>query len=370
MANLLGTIVAGAQALDYALQFCDVIEKVVNAAGNKKRYQQTSQQLIGILQQIRASPHLQTPEILNCTKDLMSTVDDVYSTLSRRRRNRLVASIAFVIKQKNYDDIFTHLEHQKATLALHISHRNTNTLGDLTITSNDIWAKVQSFQQKSLLDARIEAEPPVSLSSTSSERLNVETSNRHQRNDTDEFESLDSNSQSFSHLNDHNNENIHSYRTQLCLTRQGRDSSPGLGTAAMRQQKSLKRSILSLGGEREQDKVGMSMTQNDGGEETQQAYALAPSNVAVISDFEGNIQTADTYQIVGMQMGPNTCMTDADLIRVTSSLRAHGNKHTGKGMQVIGQRVCAGAEPRRFAGRYCDNIHEGVGEQIIGFSFE
>ncbi|KAI3323767.1 hypothetical protein HD806DRAFT_495554 [Xylariaceae sp. AK1471] len=371
MADLLGVVVAGVQAFDYALQLCETIDRILNATGSRKRYQQTSQQLIGILQLIRASPHLQTPEILSCTKDLICAVDDVYSTLCRRRRSRFVASIVFVIKQKSYDDIFNYLEHQKATLALHISRLNADTLGELTATSNDIWIKIQSFYEKSLLDARIEAASPLFPSSTPWAPIPVATSDHQQEKFTDDLRSLDADIQASSQTNGHSSAVYkHFLKRYFSLARKEGSSSPNRGAEDVKEQMSVQMSDFSLGEEGEKEKVKVPVTRYIGGRETQQAHALDPSNTTTASDLEGNIQMADTFQIVGMEIGPNAGITDADLIRVTSGLSAHSNIHAGKGTQVIGQRVCAGARPRVFTGRYCNNIHRGEGDQVIGFSFE
>ncbi|KAI0914250.1 hypothetical protein F4823DRAFT_573752, partial [Ustulina deusta] len=87
-----------------------------------------------------------------------------------------------------------------------------------------------------------------------------------------------------------------------------------------------------------------------------------------MTPLQGNTQESDTFQVVGMEIGPNTSITDTDLTGVTSDLNTSNNIYTGKGTQVIGQRVHDGAEPRRFNGHYSNNIHRGAGDQVIGFS--
>ncbi len=224
MAEPLGADIAGAEAIRNAFQLCKTMDEALHAAGDQESYQQTSQELINILHLIKSSPHLQTPEIISCTNDLIGTANRICSTLRQRKRNRFIASIASAIKHQSYKDLFACLERQKAALARCIS--------------------------------RLEAHPP------------------------------------------------------------------------------------------------------------------GPSSIATMTPLQGNTQESDTFQVVGMEIRPNTSITDTDLTGVTSDLNTCNNIYTGKGTQVIGQRVHDGAERQRFNGHYSNNIHRGVGDQVIGFSLE
>ncbi|KAI0427086.1 hypothetical protein F5Y09DRAFT_345044 [Xylaria sp. FL1042] len=344
MAELLGVIIAGAQAFDYALQLCKTIDKALNAAGNLERYQKTSRELISMLQLIQANPHLQAPEIISCTNDLIATANNICSVLRQRKRNRFITSITFAVKQKNYDDIFAYFERQKATLGLYISQLNTNALGKLTATSNDILTTVQSFYEKPLL----------SPSTASWEQKFADRSDYHEEK----------------HIHDPRSSNTDVHATKRLPSLMHNDLSAGLGVNDLEKQTPWQSSEILPVDKKKGKRVKIQKTRSFGGHKIHRSHLFNSSNKTAISHFQGNIQKSNTFQIVGMEIGPNTSITDAELVRVTSGLSAHDNIHTGNGTQVIGQRVCAGAKPRIFNGQYCNNVHRGVGDQIIGFAFE
>ncbi|KAI1305690.1 hypothetical protein F5Y03DRAFT_394876 [Xylaria venustula] len=341
MAELLGVVIAGAQAVDYALQLCKVIDKALHSAGCHERYQKTSRELTSILQLIQSSPHLQAPEIISCTNDLIGTANSICSALRQRTKNRFIASIAFAVKQKSYDDAFAHLEHQKTTLGLCISQLNANALGELTATSNDILTTVQSFYEQSI--------PYPSL--TPYEQIPATD-----KSEDHEEKSIDNPISS--------GPDVHIAKKLLSLKHNDDSWSPQPGASGPKGSDTLPRNEKRVG------RVKASMTRNIGVHRKHQAHSFDPSDDNAMRQLQGNIQRSDTFQIVGMEIGPNTSITDADLVRVTTGLSAHSNIHTGNGTQVIGQRVCAGAKPRIFSGEYCNNIHRGTGDQIIGFAFE
>ncbi|KAI0805799.1 hypothetical protein GGR55DRAFT_690191 [Xylaria sp. FL0064] len=335
MAEVLGVVIAGAQAIDYALQLCQTIDKALNAADSQERYQKTSRELISMLQLIQSNPHLQAPEIISCTNDLIGTANSICSALRQRKKNRFITSITFAVKQRNYDDVFIYLERQKATLGLYISHLNASALGRLTVTSNDILTTVQSFYEKSL----------PCPSSASSERTFTETTDCHEK-----------------HVDDPRSSNIdvHSAKRLPSLLHNNEE---------LEKQKPAHLSENLHVDEKRQGRLKALKTRCFGSQKPHQNRPFS-SNKTAMSHLQGNIQKSDTFQIVGVEIGPSTSITDADLIRATSGLIAHDNIHTGNGTQVIGQRVCAGAQPRIFTGVYCNNEHRGDGDQIIGFSFE
>ncbi|KAI0414121.1 hypothetical protein F5X98DRAFT_349857 [Xylaria grammica] len=121
------TVTVEGQYIGYALQLCETINNTLTAAGSHQRYQQTSRELVNSLQLIRNNSYLQTPETTSCIRELISTADNICSALSQRKGNRLMLSIAFIIKRKSLRNLFANLERQKAALLLHISQLNENT---------------------------------------------------------------------------------------------------------------------------------------------------------------------------------------------------------------------------------------------------
>ncbi|KAI0536548.1 hypothetical protein GGR58DRAFT_382397 [Xylaria digitata] len=360
MAEVLGAVIAGAQALDYALQLCETIEKTLNATSNQKRYHQTSQELIGILQLIRSNPHLHTPEIISCTQELIGIADKLCSTLCQRRRNCFMASIAFAIKQKKYDDIFTCLEQRKATLALCISQLNANTLGKLSNTSDRILFKVSSFYEKST----------PSPSSTYCSQIS-DTSDYQQEKYIDDPGPFDTNIHTSPQANEHSGTRDRTLQEKYLPSARQEDCPPSIpGLEGPKEHILYEASDSSPGEEGRERQAKLPRTQHAGRPNTKQTRSPDYLTSAPKIKFEGNIQRGDSFQIVGIEIGPNSRVTDAELMALTSGITARNNVHVGKGTQVIGQRVHPGAKPRTFSGLYCSNTHRGAGGQIIGFSFE
>ncbi|KAI1363842.1 hypothetical protein F5Y08DRAFT_231893 [Xylaria arbuscula] len=156
MAEVLGTVVAGAQVVDYSLQIYDTINSIVNAARKSERYREIGEQLKEIIQKIRDSPHLQTPIILRCTDQLIATINDTHRGLCKHRRNQFLSSISFVMKQKKYDKLFDDIEQQKSTLALYISQLNTEKLGEISPTIDKIWIQLQRDSEQHETDSIID----------------------------------------------------------------------------------------------------------------------------------------------------------------------------------------------------------------------
>lgn len=164
MADVFSAVVAGAQAADYSIQFCEALRKSLKANENKKRYQKSNQDLVQVLKQISKSP-LQAPDVTNYTQGLIERVQEINIPAQPKRRDRLMATISFFFKQKQYEEDAAYLEQQKATLGLHISNSNTHILGELSTILNNIAAE-QKFPQKTSFATIPDSQSGSTLSST------------------------------------------------------------------------------------------------------------------------------------------------------------------------------------------------------------
>ncbi|KAJ8126015.1 hypothetical protein O1611_g7623 [Lasiodiplodia mahajangana] len=378
MAEAFGTFVAGAQVVDYTLRVCEAINSIAQAAGNKKRYQKTGQQLKDIIEQVRESPHLQTPTILDCTDRLISTINDTHQQLCRQRRNQFIASVSFVMRQKKYDSIFSDLERQKTTLALHISQLNNDRLGEITPTLHKIWTKLQCIPEQQVADeevhqreqapilsiqechstnARPSVTKPVVKCLSEQEQENTQTAICHHSLDYHKKSSLIS-----------RRNTPHQITASPCSTSSEggakRDSAVCLTDDNPMRGKTHPEDFTKLPPPRFQGSCA---------DAAQKADAPHPPKPSPVAEFKANVHRGGGSQTIGVHLGPNanlTRVTDADMLKVTSNFLAHANIFAGDGTQVIGQRVQSGATPRQFSGNYYNNYHKGSGNQVIGVSIE
>lgn len=149
MADIFSTVVAGAQALDYSLQFSEVLRRCIQANGNKKRYQQSNQELIQILEKISKSP-LQEDDITKHSQHLIDKVQEIDIPSQAKRRDRFIATMSFAFKQKQHEEDSVFLEQQKTNLGLHISNSNTHILREISDILNKVINEQYIPQQTSL----------------------------------------------------------------------------------------------------------------------------------------------------------------------------------------------------------------------------
>ncbi|KAI1734357.1 hypothetical protein F4680DRAFT_343815 [Xylaria scruposa] len=371
MAEILGTIVAGAQVVDYSLQIYNTINSIADAARNSERYREIGEQLKEIIEKVRDSPHLQTPVILRCTDQLITTINDTHRELCRRRKNHLLASISFAMKQKKYDKIFDDIEQQKSTLALYITQLNTEKLGEISPTVNKIWTQLRRDSERQLIDTEIhQREENITTSIEECHRTfarpfvtrSVEKHpDRHRQGNT-ETRICDP-TQDYHEKHCHSTQPNTSHQTEA-------PSSPASC------EESIKQDATSSQIDNHSQSEGRTLPENPPKlpppkAETSPAHSPPPMS-NLVTEFQGNVYRGGGTQIIGIQIGPGVSMTketNAKILKATSNIRAHSNVSVGEGTQVIGQRVRAGATPRQFAGRYYNNHHYGSGYQVVGIDF-
>ncbi|KAK8043409.1 hypothetical protein PG993_005839 [Apiospora rasikravindrae] len=337
MAELLGTVVAGAQAIDYCIQIYDVFRKIYHAAGNQKKYEATSLQLMDTLEQIQACPYLRTPLIIQCTKDVLEKLTDVHTNLSRPRKHEWAYSVVFVFKQKQYDQLFTHLEQKREIMALHIAQINTNALGRITASLSTIEDKIEHYSQQSSQRSEME-----SLNQIDS-ALSGESTGFGQGRAPDEWHLWASNVLELSRSCGRDKAYKSLEMPRSCLRSSPRCLPPKMLDDTMQQPVRVE-------------------AHSNPSEEIPDAQSE--------SWLRGNIQRTDGPQVLGVDVCAGSTATDTEILRVTSDLRIRNNVHAGNGTQVIGQRVRAGAKARCFSGTFCNNEHRGYGTQIVGLLLE
>ncbi|TRX95864.1 hypothetical protein FHL15_003418 [Xylaria flabelliformis] len=367
MAEVFGTFVAGAQVVDYTFQICEAINSITQAAGNKKRYQKTGQQLKEIIEQIRKSPHLRTPIILDCTDHLISTINDTHQELCRPRRNQLIASMSFAMKQKKYDSIFSDFERQKTTLALYISQLNNDRLGEITPTVNKIWTKLQCIPEAQVPDEELHPKDQKEQDTVLSIQECYRTAARPsvaRPTQTPIYRQVRNNHEKSSRISGRNT--LHQIRASPYSTSSEGDAKQD-SAVCLTDDNSTRGKTHPEGSTKLPPPSIQGPSADAPAQETNVSHALKPSPV---TEFKANVHRGGGTQTIGVRLGPNASMTDADMLKATSNFLAHSNVFTGSGTQVIGQLIQSGATPRQFSGRYYNNHYEGSGNQVIGISFE
>ncbi|KAI0549720.1 hypothetical protein F4679DRAFT_545330 [Xylaria curta] len=373
MAEILGTVIAGAQAVDYSLQIYNTINSIADAARNSERYRETGEQLKEIIETVRGSPHLQTPIILRYTDQLITTINDTHRRLCRRRKNQLLASISFAMKQKKYDKIFDDIEQQKSTLALYITQLNTEKLGEISPTVNKIWTQIRRDSEQQVIDTEIHQKGG-NITTSIEERHHAfarpfvtrsveKHPDRHRQGNTET---------PICHPTQDYHEK-HCHDTQPNTSRQIEvPSSLAFCDEGVKQDATSSPIDNHSQSEGKTRPSNLSTLPPPPKIETSPAPSPPPRS-SPVTEFEGNVYRGDGTQTVGIQIGPGLSMTketDAKILKATSNFRAHSNVFEGEGTQVIGQRVRAGATARQFAGHYYNNHHKGSGDQVVGIVFE
>ncbi|KAK8090461.1 hypothetical protein PG997_005422 [Apiospora hydei] len=123
MAEILAAVVTAAQAAEYCLKLCGLLDRLYHASEASRKHQERVLELVPLLQQIRQDPTFDTPEISCCTRSLAVILESLtfpkkYKTWSPRFLN----SIIFVIREKRFGRIFASIEEKKSTLTLYITN--------------------------------------------------------------------------------------------------------------------------------------------------------------------------------------------------------------------------------------------------------
>ncbi|KAI1082430.1 hypothetical protein F5B20DRAFT_531244 [Whalleya microplaca] len=311
MAELLGTIVAVAQAADYCLLICAFFRTVIGATATLRRYLDDIQESQCVLREVATNPSLQTTEIKRYTTELIGTIEAIQVPRDYQNRNRFLASITFAVKQKHYGEIFSLLEKKKITLLLYIANSNSTVLGDIRVQV---------------------------------ERLRIQSAHH-----------LTENS------NNYNMDMTKNSKQELpeCL-RTGFESSDSGYTSAMSSTPPASAEFHSSPFPRVEDEEAEYGCQFD-------SNSTKPDTDAPSVELQNNHHTGAGMQILGTMIeSKENRVTSKQLLKITSKFNVMNNKMSGVGDQVVGQYIKKGCLPMPFAGNYKGNIKTNKGDQVIG----
>ncbi|XDG01198.1 hypothetical protein ABKA04_000813 [Annulohypoxylon sp. FPYF3050] len=131
MAELIGTIAAASQTAEYCLKLYAYLQRAIGAITTLHRYRVVIQELHLLLEKVSENSSLQTTEIHNSTKTLLTIIETIRVPDSPEKRNRLLTSIVFVFRKRLYDETFSMIEREKSTLSLYIESINSSILDEV-----------------------------------------------------------------------------------------------------------------------------------------------------------------------------------------------------------------------------------------------
>ncbi|KAK7952818.1 uncharacterized protein PG986_008546 [Apiospora aurea] len=123
MAEILAAVVTAAQAAEYCLKLCGLLDRLYHASEASRKHQERVLELVPLLEQIRQDPTFDTPEISCCTRSLAAILESLtFPKQYKTRSPRFLNSIIFVIREKRFGRIFASIEEKKSTLTLYITN--------------------------------------------------------------------------------------------------------------------------------------------------------------------------------------------------------------------------------------------------------
>lgn len=126
MAEIVGVVAAAAQLATYATNLGDIILRIKSSRVATAEYRRSLDHLHSIARSVERNPLLQTSEVEQVTKAIISTflespVRKVLFNVSKHRAIRAISAITVVLYQKQIEELFRSIEHEKTTLALFIA---------------------------------------------------------------------------------------------------------------------------------------------------------------------------------------------------------------------------------------------------------
>ncbi|POS69194.1 hypothetical protein DHEL01_v212411 [Diaporthe helianthi] len=126
MAEILGVVAAAAQLATYATSLGDAIIRIKSSRVAIAEYRRSLDQLRTIARSVERNPLLQTTEVEKVTKGMINTFLEspackVLFNVPKNRAIRAISAISVVFYQKQIEELFRSIEHEKSSLAIFIA---------------------------------------------------------------------------------------------------------------------------------------------------------------------------------------------------------------------------------------------------------
>lgn len=127
----LGAAAAISQFLIQFIATVDLAKRLKGSSQSLKRYQEQLEDLRGLCEDISSNPALRTDEVKRETQSILHTISTHKDISSLLEKGRIHRSIAFILKERSFGDLFATLENKKTNLTLRVQHINCLAVHDL-----------------------------------------------------------------------------------------------------------------------------------------------------------------------------------------------------------------------------------------------
>lgn len=143
----LGAAAAISQFLIQFIATVDLAKRIKGSSKSLRRYQEQLEDLRGLCEDISCNPALSTDEVQRETESILHTIGTHKDVSNLLQKGRIYRSIAFILKEKSFGDLFATLETKKTTLSLRVQSINCLALHNihLHITSLSVSASLSAI---------------------------------------------------------------------------------------------------------------------------------------------------------------------------------------------------------------------------------
>lgn len=111
----------------------DLVKKIEESSQSLRRYREQLEDLRVLCEDISGNPALSTDEVQRETESILQTIGTHKDVSRLLEKGRVYRSIAFVLKEKSFGDLFATLETKKTNLSLRVQNINCLALHDLRL---------------------------------------------------------------------------------------------------------------------------------------------------------------------------------------------------------------------------------------------
>ncbi|KAL1856499.1 hypothetical protein Daus18300_010656 [Diaporthe australafricana] len=145
----LGAAAAISQFLIQFIATVDLAKRLKGASQSLRRYQEQLEDLRSLCEDISGNPALSTDEVQRETQSILHTIGTHKDVTSLLKKGRLHRSIAFILNERSFGDLFATLETKKTTLSLRVQNINCLALHDIrlhitSMSSSELWQSAYS----------------------------------------------------------------------------------------------------------------------------------------------------------------------------------------------------------------------------------
>lgn len=129
----LGAAAAISQFLVQFIATVDLAKRLKRSSQSLKRYQEQLEDLRGLCEDISSNPALSTDEVQRETQSILHIIGTHKDVSSLLKKGRIHRSIAFILNERSFRELFATLENKKANLSLRVQSINCLALHDIRL---------------------------------------------------------------------------------------------------------------------------------------------------------------------------------------------------------------------------------------------